>query len=111
SLERGGAERQASLLARTLVERGFDVVLATFYDGGALRAEIEGSGVRVLSLQKKSRWDVALFALRLLRAIRRERPDVLYSFLTVPNVVAVLMKPLLTRTRVVIGVRASNMDL
>lgn len=111
SLERGGAERQASLLARTLAEKGLDVVLATFYDGGALRAEIEGSGVRVLSLQKKSRWEVALFALRLFRAVRRERPDVLYSFLTVPNVVAVLMKPLLTRTRVVIGVRASNMDL
>jgi glycosyltransferase involved in cell wall biosynthesis len=111
SLERGGAERQVVVLAKALRGLGSAVKVITFYDGGALRAELMQSGVPVLSLGKSSRWDVVPFMMRLVRVLKRERPTVLHSFLTVPNVVAAAIKPWLQGVRVVWGVRASNMDM
>ncbi|MBX5462219.1 MAG: glycosyltransferase [Steroidobacteraceae bacterium] len=111
SLERGGAERQLILLAHALRQRGHKVAVVTFYDGGALSGELRGTGVRVISLGKRGRWDIARFLFHLVRHLRRERPMVLHGYLTVANVLTAILKPLLPGTRVVWGVRASDMDL
>jgi len=112
SLNLGGTERQTALLARGLRARGHDVAIAVLYTSGtALEREAAAAGARILALGKKSRWDVLVFLPRLIARLRAERPDALYAFLPTANILAVLARPFLRRARVVLGVRASNMDL
>lgn len=110
SLEIGGAERQLVLLARELLHRGLRAQIVTFYDGGALRAELVNAAVPVVALSKTGRWDVLRFLMRLAVTVRRQRPTVLHGYLAVPNILAVGLKPFLPRTRVVWGLRASAMQ-
>ncbi len=111
SLEAGGAERQIVLLARGLAERGLDVTLALFYAGGTMQTELVGSGVAVVDLAKGGRWSNLAFLVRLVRLLRRKRPDALYSFLPVANLVAAVACLTVPGCRLVFGVRASDMDL
>ncbi|MBI5522736.1 MAG: glycosyltransferase [Desulfarculus sp.] len=111
SLELGGAERQLSLLARGLLERGHQVRVLVFYGGGPLEADLSSAGVPVVDLAKAGRWDLAGVAMRLRAWLRRERPQVLYSFLDTPNLLAAWLRPLCPGLQVVWGVRASDMDL
>jgi glycosyltransferase involved in cell wall biosynthesis len=111
SLERGGAERQLVVLSKGLARREHAVVVAVFYGGGAFEADLLAAGVRLIVLDKRGRWDLLPFFFRLLRVLRRECPTVLHAYLTVPNLLAALCKPFLPGTRIVWGLRASNMDL
>lgn len=111
SLYYGGAERQLVALATGLRQRGHDVAVAVFYPGGPLATELEDAGVPVHILNKRGRWDVFGFLGRLLVYIRTEAPDILHGYLVVPNLLTLVVKPFLPRTKVVWGVRASNMDL
>lgn len=111
SLDRGGAERQLVILATGLAQRGHQVAVAVFYGGGAFAAELEAAGVRLIALEKIGRWDVLSFLIRLVRLLRKEHPAVLHSYLTIPNILSALLKPLLPGTHIIWGLRASNMDL
>lgn len=111
SLDRGGAERQLVVLAKGLVRRGHTVAVVVFFGGAIYEAELAEAGVRVIDLRKKSRWDILPFLNRLVRLLRKERPVVLHSYLGVPNILATVLKPLLPGTRIIWGVRASNVDL
>ena len=110
SLNTGGAERQLVMLASGLQKRGVDVAVVTFYGGGAMALDLAGTGVRVYDLEKRGRWDVIGFVARLVRVIRRERPAVLYCFLTSANILGALLRPMLRVPRIVLGVRASGLD-
>ena len=110
SLEVGGAERQLSALATGLKRRGHEVEVALFYAGGALEAGARAAGVPVVTLDKRSRWDLARFTARTLREIRRFRPDVVHGYLVAPNLLAVAVRPLVPGARIVWGLRASDMD-
>lgn len=111
SLHYGGAERQLVALAKGLKERGHSVLVAVFYPGGPLEKDLEDSGVPVNILDKHGRWDVFPFLWRLISLVRYEKPDILLGYLPVPNLLTVLLKPLLPRIKMVWGVRASNVDL
>jgi glycosyltransferase involved in cell wall biosynthesis len=111
SLDRGGAERQATALARALAARGHAVAVACFYEGGALADELAGTAARLVAIGKAGRWDVAGFLSSLARIVGRERPEVIYSYLTVPNIVAAALRLRFPRLRIVWGVRASKLDL
>ena len=104
-----GAQRQLVALAKGLPRDRIAVTVVTFY-GGPMQAELEASGVNVISLGKKNRWDMLGFFWRLVQAIRGSRPDVLYSFLAESNLVAALMKPLLPSTQIIWGLRDSETD-
>ena len=67
SLDLGGSERQLVILARELSRRGHDVTVATLYGGGELELELREAGVPLVSLSKRSRWDIFSFPVRLLR--------------------------------------------
>jgi glycosyltransferase involved in cell wall biosynthesis len=108
-LNYGGAERQLVLLANTLRAAGHSVVVFVFYDGNDLESDLRAAGVRVRSLRKKGRWDIAGFLRRLVQAIAHERPNVLHSYLGVPNIVAAAIKPFFPSMRVVWAVRAADM--
>ncbi|MGD8561480.1 MAG: glycosyltransferase [Desulfarculaceae bacterium] len=111
SLERGGSERQLCLLARGLKQKGHEVVVATFYAGGPLEAELASTGVEVADLAKKGRWDLAGFARRLRRLLLQVKPQILYSFLDTPNLAAAWVGPKISGLKVVWGVRASDMEM
>jgi glycosyltransferase involved in cell wall biosynthesis len=111
SLNYGGAERQLVTLARGLQEKKHSVSVVSFYSGGPLEKDLHEAGVTVTSLNKRGRWDVFLFLWRLVHLVQREKPDILHGYLSVPNLLTILLKPLFPSTRMVWGVRASNMDL
>lgn len=111
SLNYGGAERQLAALASGLKKRGHEVFVVLFYGGGALELDLRKHDVQVISLGKGGRWDIAVFMWRLLGVLRRIRPDVCHTYLTVPNVIVSVLKPFLHGARLVWGVRASNMEL
>jgi glycosyltransferase involved in cell wall biosynthesis len=111
ALDFGGAERQLATLASRLHRAGHDVRIAVFYAGGGLEAETRAAGVPIVDLSKGGRWDLLPFLWRLIRLLRAERPAILHGYLTVPNLLAVLLKPCMPGAKVVMGVRASNMEL
>ncbi|GFO72506.1 hypothetical protein BJAS_P2809 [Bathymodiolus japonicus methanotrophic gill symbiont] len=111
ALDAGGAERQLVVTAKGLAERGYKVTVLTFYSGGFYAHEFADTKVTLLSLHKKGRWDLLGFLLRLIRVLRQQPPDVIYSYLGVANILSVLINPFIPDTRVAWGVRASNMNL
>jgi len=110
SLNYGGTERQVVALARRLHGKGESVAVVTFYPGGFFRKDLEAIGIAVYTLEKRSRWDVFSF-FRLIRLMRRLQPAIVHSYLGVPNIWTILLKPMFPGIRIVWGVRVSNMDL
>jgi glycosyltransferase involved in cell wall biosynthesis len=111
SLYFGGAERQLLTLVNGLNKVLFDPIILCFYQGGELEAEFVKTGVPVIALEKKGRWDVFLFLFRLIKQIQILDPDILHSYLSMSNILAVLIKIIVRKTRIVFGVRYAYMDL
>ena len=111
SFNRGGAERQLCALAAGLQESGHSVKVAVFYMGGSLEAEARAMGIQIVDLKRRGRWDLFHFFLRLIRLIRREKPDILHSYLQVPNIWSAFVKLVLPHVKVVWGIRASNVAM
>jgi len=111
SMNYGGAERQLVALATGLKEAGHRVVVAAFYSGGPLQEDLERAGICFKGLGKRRRWDVRDFFFRLGRLVHQEQPDVIHSYLVVPNILSTVLKIFSFKTKIVWGVRASNVDL
>jgi hypothetical protein len=107
----GGSERQLILLSAGLQQSGYSVKIAVIYAGGPLEEEARKMGIQIVDLKRKGRWDVLAFFFRLIELIRKEQPDILHSYLQVPNIWTAFVKMVLPRTKVVWGIRASNMDM
>jgi glycosyltransferase involved in cell wall biosynthesis len=110
-LDPGGAERQIVTLAKSLRERGRDVQVVLFYDGGAFDGELAAAGVPVHFVGKRGRWDAVGFLVRLALILRRLRPAAIYSFLDLPNILASLLHPAVGRPRLVWSIRAAGMEM
>ncbi|MEE8488328.1 MAG: glycosyltransferase [Gemmatimonadota bacterium] len=111
SMGQGGAERQLLVLARSLRDRGHAVAVALFYREGAFLDELTASGVEVVHLDRQGLWSLPAALLRLYRAVRRLRPDVVHGYTVVPNLLTLLLRPILRHTtRIVWGVRASEIE-
>ncbi|HWR97775.1 MAG TPA: glycosyltransferase [Candidatus Methanoperedens sp.] len=110
SLEAGGAERQLVELAGGLDGSRFAITVAVLYDRGPLRDDLARlAGVRLASLGKSGRWDMAGPLLRLVRLIRAARIQVVYGSLDIANLYA-LAGGRLGGAKVVFGVRSAFMD-
>jgi len=110
SLVQGGAEVQVATLAAGLRARGHEVAIATFYDVIPLASMLQGSGVEIHTLGKRSRWDIFGFGLRFLRFLRAWRPDVIHPYLSAQNLVVTAFKPFI-RVPVVWSIRNADADL
>ena len=110
-LDQGGAQRQLVLLGCELLRRGYEVHVVVFYLGGEYENELIAAGVPVHSPRKLGRWDVFRFLVHLLACVREIRPNVIYSFLDLPNIVAVLLSYFVGRPRLIWGVRAAFMEM
>jgi len=111
SLEYGGAERQLVSLATGLHANQLDVVVIVCYGEGPLANDLRRADVPIRFLNKRGRWDQVGFIGRLIRAMRAEQPDILHSYLVVPNLLTILIKPLFPRMKMVWGVRSSHVDV
>lgn len=107
----GGAERQLCLLASGLQQSGYRVKVAVFYAGEPMEVEARSMGIQIVDLKRQGRWDLFLFFFRLVKLVKTERPDILHSYLQVPNIWATFIKMVLPRTKVVWGIRASNVEM
>jgi len=111
SFEIGGAERQMALLASALKNQGHNIMILSYYPGGAITKELLDKGLEVVSLGKKSRWDVIGFLCNFIRKVRDHRPQILYSFMTTSNLLSLLPSIFMPNLKIIWGIRASNMDL
>jgi glycosyltransferase involved in cell wall biosynthesis len=111
ALTYGGAERQLVLLANELARRGHEVAIAVFYSGASLENEIDCSRVRLIPLEKRSRWDLLSFYWTLLHVVQGERPDVLHGWMSDPNLAAVMVRLLYPRVRIFWCIRSANLEM
>jgi len=111
AMERGGAEVQLTSLACGLSRRGHDVSVLTFYPGGVLENALRDAGVSVASLGKSGRGKIVSSIRTLVRTVRQKQPDILHGYLPTANLLALLSRPFIGGTKIIIGVRASDMDL
>ncbi len=110
SLDAGGAERQLTELLKGLDKTRYHITVATFYEGGRFWETVNAiAGVKLISLQKKGRWDFFSFFMRLIKEIRLSRASVIYSYLDVANIYGFLAAKL-SGVKVVFGVRASQIN-
>lgn len=95
----GGAERQSLIIAEEFRRHGVDVTLVLHRLRGQLLDQVP-SGLRILDLNsRRTLTDVP----RLMRFLRKERPDILLSNVDLNNVAALLAKGLsFSPTKVVI---------
>jgi glycosyltransferase involved in cell wall biosynthesis len=111
SLHYGGAERQLVTLVKALDKNSFDVTLLQCYSGGPLEKDLENSGVKTISLEKRGRWDLFSFFWRLIHHLKHIQPDVLHGYLSTPNLLTIFLKPFFPSTQMIWGMRDSNKDL
>jgi glycosyltransferase involved in cell wall biosynthesis len=110
SLGYGGTEMQLTTLANGLAGLGTSVSLLVFYPNGPLQEGLSPA-VKVHCMEKRNRWDIAGFLRSLSRILDQEQPEVLYSFLPVPNLTAGFARFSAKKLKVAWGVRASDVDL
>lgn len=106
ALDHGGAERQLLTLTAHLPPETFEVVVVTWYTGGRMEEAFRDRGIRVVSADKSGRRDLLGFTIRLAQLLRRLRPDVVHSYMTGANEMALLLKPV-HRAPVIWGVRST----
>jgi glycosyltransferase involved in cell wall biosynthesis len=107
----GGAEVQLSSLARGLDRAEFAPTVVSFHSDGELLDELRAADVPVVTVGMRGRRDLLGLLWRVAGAVRGSRPDVVYSYLDFPNAVAAALKPWMRGSRLIFGIRASDMRL
>jgi len=110
TLGRAGTEAQVRNLALGLRAAGHEVTVLTFYGGGTYETDLVSDGVRVCSLDKKGRWDLLRFLFRWISFVKESKPDVILSFLTGANLVAITAKAIFPNIKVFWGFRTAASD-
>lgn len=111
SLGLGGSERQLGNLAVGLHTRGHDVRVLVLYGGEPAEDELRKEGIPVINLGKKGPVGAPVALFRLRRYLKRHPVDILYSFHGLPNLLALLVRSHHRYPAVIVGVRATCMDM
>jgi glycosyltransferase involved in cell wall biosynthesis len=107
----GGAERQLVILANELASRGHDVVIASYYPGGALSAKLDTGRVRLISLGKRSRWDLFSLYFKVWRLVKQERPAVFHGWMHTQNVIATSIQVFFPKIKLFWCIRSSDLEM
>ncbi len=84
TLERGGAEKQLSLLAAGLDREEFEPIVITLTRSGPHEQELVAAGVRVEHIGKKAKFDPFAW-LRLRKRLLELKPDIVHTWLFAAN--------------------------
>jgi glycosyltransferase involved in cell wall biosynthesis len=84
TLDRAGAEKQLTLLARSLPRDEFEVHVCALTRGGPLLADLQAAGIPATVLGKRWRLDPHAFW-RLCRLIKQLRPDLVHTWIFAAN--------------------------
>jgi glycosyltransferase involved in cell wall biosynthesis len=109
SLSRGGAQIQLVNLACDLRRRGYNVSVVVLYDRGALEAELRRQDVPVICLGKESRWNVFGALFRYISVVRKQKFNVIYSYLPLENLLSLIVARS-TGAALVWGLRCASVD-
>jgi len=111
SLELGGAERQLLNLAREL-SKHHQIIVLTFYNSNEYGApNLSLKNLLILALNKRGRWDILAFLIKFLKIIRKEKPDVIYSFMNTACLISLLSPLVWSPVGIIWGIRSSDMRL
>ena len=92
TLERGGAEKQLALIAKTMKKKGHDVSVIALFAEGWWADRLRSSGIQVSCLEFPNDYRLRLRMLpafqRLIRELRQRRPHVVCGFLYRGSVIA-----------------------
>lgn len=89
SMSGGGAEKVLSTILKHIDRNRFRPALILFIKGGDYLKDLPAD-ISVIDLGKKNRWDFLKIIFRLRQVIKKEKPDVLVSFLDYTNIIVVL---------------------
>jgi glycosyltransferase involved in cell wall biosynthesis len=103
-----GAQRQVVTLAKALDKQCFDVSVLYFYSNGLLAKDLENANIKTICLQKRGRWDLMSFFLRLVQHLKDIKPDILHGYLGESNLLTIFLKPFFSSTKMIWGLRDSN---
>ena len=109
SREYGGAERQLVNLARGLRRRGHDVLVFVFFPNVYVESALREADTAYRVLGVRGRWDAYRYVVRFLAEVLNRDQEVVYAFLQVPNLLTALVKLFDRKTRVVWGIRTSDL--
>ncbi|MHC0066587.1 glycosyltransferase [Nostoc sp. UIC 10890] len=111
-LNYGGAERQLVTLAKALDKQCFDITVLCFYPSSllSLDKDLKDNGIPVICLDKKGRWHLFGFFWDLLQHLQRIHPDILHGYIGIPNLLTIFLKPFFPSTRMIWGIRSSNVE-
>ena len=108
-LNYGGAQRQLVTLVNQIDKQLFDVSLVYFYANGLLLKDLKDDTCQAICIKKNGRWDIFGFYFRLLQQLKILQPDILHGYLGESNLFSILLKPFFPFTRIIWGIRESNM--
>jgi glycosyltransferase involved in cell wall biosynthesis len=110
-LHPGGAENQLRQLVLASGPGRFRHVVVSLQEGGSIASELKASDIEVYSLKMKRGLPSPLAMVRLVRLLRRLRPDVLHCWLYHACLMGVAAGRLAGVPRVVWGLRSANPSL
>jgi glycosyltransferase involved in cell wall biosynthesis len=115
SLDKGGAEKQLSLLAVGLAGMGHQVRVLTYYNEANISGNfnydlLHKAGVEVISINKRGRYDIIGFLFRYIKILKQTKPDIIYSFLELSNFLACFARVILKNVKIVWGKRSSALE-
>ncbi|MEI7606934.1 MAG: glycosyltransferase [Rhodospirillaceae bacterium] len=111
TLERGGAEAMLTKLAKAHAGQGVRPLVISLTGPGIYGPELEAAGIPVWSLGLRRGVPEPGALLKLVGILRREKPDLLQSWLYHADLLALLAAPLAGVRRLAWNIRCSDMDM
>ncbi|GMW06407.1 MAG: hypothetical protein AMXMBFR8_12040 [Nevskiales bacterium] len=111
SLATGGAERQVVATSRLLAEAGHDVRLVVLSSDLSLATPLTGTKVRLVVIDKVSRWPTLNWIRRFRRVLREATPDIVCPWMPAEGLLTWLFAAGAQRRRILWSVRTSHLDL
>lgn len=109
SLTQGGAQRQIVGLAKLLKEHGYFVVLLTYHDIPFYAPYLDEHGVEHYVIKDATNSFKRIWKVR--QALKEECPDVVISYLNVPNMLACLAKMTGIESKLIVSERNTTQRL
>lgn len=91
NMEIGGTERKVAMLLKYFQKKGYNLTLILFEKKGEQLSHVP-SGIRIIELNKTSRWSFLALIKRLGSIISHEKPDKVISFIYFTNIITILVK-------------------